>query len=88
MAYITKTLTADEVIISQNPPIGSGNGGSNERLPSKSALPLHRWTHVSVVSEAAQLRLYVKLGSQCACQTARVRRPHMVILLVTYYHIW
>ena len=48
-----------EVIISQNPSIGSGNGGSNERLPSKSALPLHRWTHVSVVSEAAQLRLYV-----------------------------
>lgn len=30
-----------------------------ERLTSKEALPLHKWTHVALVSEGAKLRLYL-----------------------------
>jgi hypothetical protein len=30
-----------------------------ERLTSKEALPLHRWTHIALVSEGAKLRLYL-----------------------------
>lgn len=47
-----------EVTISQKNSNTSA-GSTQERLPSKSSLPLHKWTHIAVVSEAAQLRLYI-----------------------------
>ena len=51
-----------EIIITKQTLRRQGNTSpstDSERLPSKSPVPLHRWTHVAIVSEAAQLRLYM-----------------------------
>ena len=38
---------------------GTSDGTSSEKLTSKTAIPMYRWTHVALVAEASQLRMYV-----------------------------
>ena len=38
---------------------GTSDGLTSEKLTSKSAVPMYRWTHVALVAESSQLRMYI-----------------------------